>query len=145
MEHMNWEEVYIRPHKYKMSTQICEFQYRCIHDILVNNYWLYKWNLSESNLCRLCGSHIETIYHIFWECQFSQHFWDTLNCHFNGKLRNEININDVFFGNNDNLTCTIIFNAKRYIYVSFNKEEVPTLQTCFENPTWLIYTECKKG
>jgi len=65
-KNVDWCTVYMRPFKYIMDGRSAESQYKFLHDIRVNQYWLYKWNLTGSSICRLCKETDENIYHMFW-------------------------------------------------------------------------------
>jgi hypothetical protein len=67
-----------RANKIPMDTKTKDFQYRFIHDILSNKYWLHKWKVKESAECTYCNHHSEseTIEHLFWSCDQSQLFWN---------------------------------------------------------------------
>jgi hypothetical protein len=39
------------------------FHFKMLHQILANNEALYKWTLTQSDLCSFCNEEIETIYH----------------------------------------------------------------------------------
>ena len=49
------------------------FQYKLMHNILVNNYWPEKWKL-ENIKCTFCETGIENILQLFWECDFKKTF-----------------------------------------------------------------------
>ena len=42
--------------------------------IIPTNKYLFKCNLTQSNLCDFCNSNIETVNHLFWECHYAQNF-----------------------------------------------------------------------
>ena len=62
----DWESVYVRANTYPCSTKAREFQYKFLQDILVNDYWLFKWKIKESGLCQICRLSTDNIKHIFW-------------------------------------------------------------------------------
>ena len=101
-----------------METSLVEFQYLCVHDALVNNYWLHKWKCRDDNVCRLCNSSPEDIFHMFWFCRIVQIFWDSFNAHFNA-LGLQIVMKDVFVGRDTVCENIIIQYAKKYIYTCF--------------------------
>ena len=51
------------------------FQYRLLHRALVLNSHLFRWGLTEDNLCTFCKETKETIEHLLVECHFSQTVW----------------------------------------------------------------------
>ena len=49
----NWKEVYSYLYSCTYSTKLHEFQFKFFHDILVNQFWLCKWGLADSELYTL--------------------------------------------------------------------------------------------
>ena len=45
---MIWKEVF-KTAQTPIDVRIRDFQYRFLHDILVNNYWLFKWRLGRAS------------------------------------------------------------------------------------------------
>ena len=123
---VSWSNIYTRPFDLLIDTRTIEFQYRCVHDLLVNNYWLSKWKIADSDLCRLCKAHSENIFHMFWECNLIQTFWSDCNDFCRKCNLQLITPVDVFLGNEDCLICTVILKAKHFIYRSFVKDSSPT-------------------
>ena len=121
-----YQNIYTRPVRLIQDVKTREFQYRFVHDILVNKYWLYKWKLVENDKCRWCKSNTETLYHTFWECQVARHFWKEFNDHFSGFNIAVVDPTTVFYGSDDELQCCLIFAAKRYLYKCIYNEIIPT-------------------
>ena len=46
--------------------------------IIPTNKYLLKCKIGETALCEFCTMEIETINHLFWECNYVQHFWANL-------------------------------------------------------------------
>jgi hypothetical protein len=126
-DNFEWENVYMYPFKFLMDSNSKDFQYRCLHDIVINRYWLEKWKLIDTNLCRLCKNEIENISHMFWNCLLVQTFWNNLNIYLIAKLNISISMEDVFYGKNDLVVNTIIVNAKKCIYKAFMVDKAPRL------------------
>ena len=63
------------------------FHFRLLHQILANNEALYKWKLTESDLCSFCNEEIETIYHTYLECEVVKCFWKALEMYLHKTLR----------------------------------------------------------
>ena len=58
-----------------------------LHQTLANNEALYKWTLTESDLCSFCNEEIETIYHTYLECEITKLFWKELKSYIYSKLK----------------------------------------------------------
>ena len=115
---INWKEVYLRANRFPMDTKTKEFQYKFLHELLSNKYWLNKWGFEDTADCTYCDNDKEDIVHMFWECTVTKRFWrDFSSFCCNARLHNEeVTKEDVFLGTKENPLCTLIFTAKRYIY-----------------------------
>ena len=122
---IDWKQVFKVT---QMSTDVKtrDFRYRLINDILVNNYWLVKWKLEESNLCTFCGESVETSSHLFWNCMHVQAFWRDFETKFEN-LEIRLTQKDVLLGVMDKLVNTMICHGTRFIYECRYKEKIPTL------------------
>jgi hypothetical protein len=54
------------------------FQFKFLHDILVNNHWLEKWKIKYSNVCNFCKIEAEDIMHLFLGLSMCQEYWRDL-------------------------------------------------------------------
>ena len=138
---LEWKDIYMYVFNHLIDTKSKQFQYKFIHDILVNRYWLNKWKITDSNLCRLCGNDVENLLHMFWECIFTQRFWIDTNEYLYRKLNITLNKEEVFFGMNNMVSNTIIVNAKKYIYNTFVKDGKPKLEIFLHSLSHVIQIE----
>lgn len=123
---LDWEEIYTRPKRLIQDVRTREFQFRFLHDILINKYWLNKWKIVTNNACRWCQQGTEDILHIFWECEAAKKFWGQFIQQMERKTGNaNLDVIDVFFGNESELTCSLVFKAKKYLYKCIYKEQLP--------------------
>ena len=53
-------------------------QYRIIKRILGTNYYLKKTKISDSDLCRNCNKEIETLVHLFYDCNKVSILWSNI-------------------------------------------------------------------
>ena len=111
----DWSVHYTVAQRIPIDTKTREFQFKFLHDLLANNYWLKKWNKAESDKCIFCGNSTENIRHLFWECVHTQTFWSDFNIKY-GNMIGHINFSTVVCGSKEALACTLILMAKRYIY-----------------------------
>ena len=67
----------IMPHVFTFTsdTSLRWFQFRISHRILATNRFLFKLNMSPSEMCTFCHNHSETIFHLFIECQYVENLW----------------------------------------------------------------------
>ena len=125
----DWESVYVRANTYPCSTKAREFQYKFLQDILVNDYWLFKWKIKESGLCQICRHSTDNIKHIFWDCTCTKNFWEQFLEWWNSKFSRNNPVTPglitIFFGCADMTLCQFIFTAKQYIYYRQRQAEAP--------------------
>lgn len=136
----NWTKAYIRANKYPIDTKMKEFQFKFIHDILANRYWLKKWTIVDKDECQICKLDIDNIIHIYWECPTTKLFWSKFTEWYQSKLGHlELNIQDVFLGCENELLCCLLFIGKRHIYLNRLTDEAPNFKT------YLIYVKSVRG
>jgi hypothetical protein len=110
-----------------VDTRTREFQFKFLHDIHVNNYWLSKWRIKDTDICTLCNETRDDISHMFWECQsiqmFLKEFADFLQTKFDYVLTKE----DFFLGNRNVLIFYVIVICKKLMYQCNYKKESVTM------------------
>ena len=72
LEDKNWNTIFKLPFIATKDTKIRWFQTRINHNIIGTNSLLHKIDPTQSDKCSFCGTHIETIEHIFWYCEKTQ-------------------------------------------------------------------------
>ena len=50
------------------------FHFRLVSRIMATNKFLHIIGKAEDDLCSFCSAHVETLYHLFWECMEVQTF-----------------------------------------------------------------------
>jgi hypothetical protein len=95
------------------------FQFKFLHDILVNNYWLEKWKIKDSNLWTFCQIEAEDIMHLFWDCPCVQEFWRGFK-RWITPLTTQVTKRNICFGVGNEMFSLVIFSAKRYICLLCN-------------------------
>lgn len=119
-----WKCIYKMPFKVTMECKLQSFQYQIAKRSLVTNKSLYLWKIKESDVCQFCKRNVETIEHLFFDCNTVQKFWsDIINwLPTEINLRNFVSRKNVLLGNTE-YECNQLLNhlcilIKRYIYVS---------------------------
>jgi len=102
-----WQDIYTFVFTFLIDTKSKDFQNKFLQDILVNRYWLHKWNITGSNVCRLCGNNVENIHHMFWDCKYVKTFWSDLNYYLYSKLKIKLSKEEIFLGLNKMVLNTI--------------------------------------
>jgi len=122
----SWDEVFTRIYKCTKSCKLQEFQFKFLHNALVNNAWLYKCKLADTNLCTMCKLYDESIDHIIWCCAHVQDFWKELQefvqIHFSCKITKE----SVYLGTKNMLLSLLLIVAKQFVYNSIRNNTVPS-------------------
>jgi len=91
-----------------------EFHFKFMHDILVNNYWLEKWQIRVDSYCSFCKKEIENILHMYYECNIIRQFWTNVMSWLG--IYPDFSKDTIFFGSDDALYFLILMVAKKYIY-----------------------------
>ena len=99
-----WKKIFKLPFNITTDSKLLWFQSRINHRILGTNWLLNKIH-NTNKLCYFCKRHVETIEHLFWDCQHIKTFLDK----FQHTIHN-YNISD----NNFNLT-RIKFIFRNYL------------------------------
>ncbi len=126
---IEWKKVYTASYKATIDVRLQEFQFKILHRILPTNKALHLWNLSDTDKCYFCTDNIETITHLFYECQIIHAFWEEV-CDLLQPcidIRPALNLRNVILGTDfeDNHTINyVMLMVKRYIYVTKCKNEM---------------------
>ena len=72
---INWKAAYLLTRQCTNSTRLIEFQFKLLHRRIPTNSFLQKIGLKESGNCSFCGVELETLTHLFWDCDETQCFW----------------------------------------------------------------------
>lgn len=108
------------------------FQIRYYNRILATKEKLYKMGIIENNKCSFCNDKIETLAHMFWECEIIQSFWTKIITW----IFSVTDIKIVFKSHEilfhcplkDPLPYNFVFSlAREHIYFCRNKEKIPNL------------------
>ena len=71
----DWHSICKRPFKVTTDTKLQWFQYRINNNIIATNMFLYKINIRSDELCSFCQKQVETIRHLFCQCNYVKTFW----------------------------------------------------------------------
>ena len=121
LENNIWENSFNIIYKCTQNNELHEFHFKLLHQILANNEALYRWNLVQSDLCPHCHEEVESIYHIFLECEVVKHLWKDLENYILAKSMTRITLTnqEIVFGieiRNFELLNLIYLVAKKTIY-----------------------------
>ena len=134
---LNWKKIYTMPFVATIDTCIQAFQYKIINRIIPTNKYLFKCKLTNSSLCDLCSSNVESIVHLFWECPIIQDLWNSLKLYLQTyNIQVEFNLHNVMFGleklHKYNIANFMILLMKYFIFCSKYRHMIPNFQN-FKN------------
>ena len=145
---IDWNKVYMIPKTCRLNARVTYFQYQINHRSLVTNKKLQQFGIRDNNLCDRCDS-IETISHLLFECQYSQHIWEGISEWLNNIINSEIYMDkgSVLLGNirNETVTNCILLIVKHELYkCKWNKTNltIPRLKKIIKGH---IDLDCYRG
>ena len=76
------------------------FQYCILYRILGTKDYLYTVKIATDRTCGICGNYIETIKHLFVDCEKVKFFWGEIETFVksNAETNFRVNEKDVIFG-----------------------------------------------
>ena len=78
LEDLEWSKIYTLPYKITKEPFLQSLQYKILNRILNCKERLFKWKITESNICNYCDN-IDTLEHHLIHCNTSRRIWDGLN------------------------------------------------------------------
>ena len=120
----DWEDIYCMSKKVTKDTKLQVFQFQLIHNYLVTNSKLVYYKIKESNLCTFCNNEKETVVHLLWECEKTQHIykeyceWLGQTCGLQISLRKSNVLLGIFPVVDNILENLILLYMKRYMYIN---------------------------
>ena len=74
----DWNEMYSLSFKVSVETEIGEFQYKVLNNIVFRNEKLFKIKMIDSPQCTFCKNEIESLEHLFCNCEITRSLWVAL-------------------------------------------------------------------
>ena len=115
-------------------TQLRDFQYRLLTNLLVFNCHLFAWKIKPTDTCSFCKKAPENTKHFLTECEVTQNFWKEVEhlCTENGlAVENVLTKYNIVFGwaNKPNhIINLIIVLGKQYLYSSRCMGKLPCIK-----------------
>ncbi len=75
IENENFKQKNCIPFNATIYTKLRSFQFKINHNFLYTNEKLHKVKISDTPLCTFCNSEIETLVHLFVECNKETNVW----------------------------------------------------------------------
>jgi len=122
--HEEWKQIYRIPFRATTEVKLQSFQYQILKRCLVTNKFLHMCKIKDTSTCQFCKREVETIEHLFFECNKVKQLWkdfaELLPRELNFKVC--LNRKDILLGtvqeNHNVLLNHILIIGKRYIYVN---------------------------
>ena len=136
---LNWKTIFTHSMKISPDPQLKWFQASIIHRILPTNKYLHLCKLTHSPLCVFCNSHVETLNHLFWNCNLVQAFWKELIKTIQEKCTHcdRLNLSEelILFGKSENVYTdkaidSILLYAKYFVYKCKLQGKRPLIDQC---------------
>ena len=129
---LNWKKIYQNIFNFTNDTKLIWFQYRIIHRILATNKYLHAIKIKNDPLCSFCSIDVETIDHLFFECDTIRQLWLNIQEWINLKTNENLSISlcDVLFLRNEKKFCSLnicIVLVKLYIYTKRFHDKTVTI------------------
>ena len=118
----DWHSICKRP--FKVTTRIPSYSGFSIESIIILSQRTYKINIRSDELCSFCQKQVETIRHLFCQCNYVKTFWKQLEYLFqknNVTFYGNQGLSDriILFGlDGDKVVNVILLLAKFHIYRS---------------------------
>ena len=156
----NGKAFFLLTQKVTLSTYSRWFQLRILHRILATNTFLYKINITDSNICNFCNSEPETLKHLFHDCPCVQTFWKTLFQWLQAECIHIVHVNpslkDILFGIIDKNRADLVVNliillGKQFIYkCRRNNQQLPVaiqqyksfLKSVYDTEKYIAFKNC---
>ena len=75
---LEWKEIYYLPFTVTRDTEISEFQYKLVSNIVCTNEKLFRFKMIDSLRCAFCQTEVESSEHLFFHCDITKSFWQLL-------------------------------------------------------------------
>ena len=119
----DWNEIYSLSLKVSLETKIREFQYTVLNNLVFTNEKLFKIKMIDSPQCTFCKNEIESLEHLFYNCEVTRSFWVALRSwlvehNINLKPSSVFNVLFGIFNAGEDFVIVnhLILEAKFYIY-----------------------------
>lgn len=126
------KQFYSIPFRTTVYTKLRSFQFKINHNIIFTNEKLHRVGIKDNPNCSFCNNHIETLPHLFVECEKIRDIWENIT---NDLLPpfgiSNLTTENILLGiilkeKQNHIINHIILEAKYYIYVCKLEGSVPS-------------------
>ncbi len=75
---INWEKVWLLPHKFLLTNKVKEISFKMLHRFYPTNHYIQRLKKDNDVNCKFCDSVDETLVHLFWSCPLTRKLWSKL-------------------------------------------------------------------
>ena len=128
-----WDASFTMLYRLFKSTEVQLSQFKLLHYSIATNELLFKWKLVDSDICVFCEEDIETLTHLFLECEVIKLFWKDLEIWISTttQISYGLNLVEKVFGitihQNLDILNIIYLIAKKFIYKCKYDSKFPCL------------------
>ena len=72
----DWADIFRMAFKCAIDLKTRNFQFKILHRIIATNDFLNKLDIIDNDRCTFCDMEIETLEHVFYNCNIIQDFWN---------------------------------------------------------------------
>ena len=131
-------DIYDLPFQCTIENRMRSFQFKINHNILFTNEKLFKFGMISSPMCSFCDNEIETLEHLFVNCDYVKPLWNRLRNDIPVMFSNE-NLQAVsillgiYHENGNEIVNHIIFITKYCIFICRAQKRIPTIEEMYRN------------
>ena len=143
----NWANIFSLAFKCAIDSKTRNFHFKFLHRIIATNDFLCKLGIIDNNKCTFCDEEVETLEHIFFDCNIVKTFWDQFTNWIRSKTLIDVEYSkeNIFLGFNVNNPPLAINNlillAKQFIYRCKCQKSKPKMSSFLHNIDLLIQIE----
>ena len=132
---IHWKHSYILPFHCTRETRLRTFQFKLLHRRIATNRYLNRIGISLTDTCTFCEQNSETLIHLFWDCVYTQTFWQNFQ---SWLIQHQVKPNTfvlslpICLGLVDNIEDVLLHHAlltaRFHIYLSKIKKNLPNIE-----------------
>ena len=133
-----WSDIYTLPFQCTIENRMQSFQFKINHNILFTNEKLFKFGMISSPMCSFCDNEIETLEHLFVNCDNVKPLWNRLKNDIpamfsNENLRAVSTLLGIYNENGSEVVNHIIFITKYCIFFCRAQKRITTIEEMYIN------------
>ena len=133
-----WSDIYALPFQCTIEKRMRSFQFKINHNILFTNEKLFKFGMISSPMSSFCDDEIETLEHLFVNCDYVKPQWNRLKNDIPVMFSNEnLHAVSILLGiyneNGSEIVNHIIFFTKNCIFLCRAQKRIPTIEEMYRN------------